>query len=296
VPVGVLAFELVRRHLEPDHRSRRIQEQRFDVAGTLLLALTLGAYALSTTLRSASLEVSATLALLSVCAGTAFYLIEKQSQFPLIRFGMMRAPGVSSGLVMSALVSAVIMTTLVVGPFYLSRVLGLSGLSAGLVLSVGPVVAALTGVPAGRFVDRIGAHRMTVIGLIGIAVGAMAVVVMPATFGIGGYVGPIALMTADYASFQAANNTAIMSSVRGENRGVIAGLLSLSRHLGLMTGAAVMAAVFANSVAPNDPMNAAPEAVAAAMRVTFAVAVLIIDLALFAASRRPAIASGSATI
>jgi hypothetical protein len=137
---------------------------------------------------------------------------------------------------------------------------------------------------------------MTVIGLIGIAVGAMAVVVMPATFGIGGYVGPIALMTADYASFQAANNTAIMSSVRGENRGVIAGLLSLSRHLGLMTGAAVMAAVFANSVAPNDPMNAAPEAVAAAMRVTFAVAVLIIDLALFAASRRPAIASGSATI
>ena len=61
---------------------------------------------------------------------------------------------------MSALVSTVMMATLVVGPFYLSRALGLATALVGLVLSVGPLVAALTGVPAGRIADRFGAQRL----------------------------------------------------------------------------------------------------------------------------------------
>jgi EmrB/QacA subfamily drug resistance transporter len=285
VPFGVAAFELVRHYVAADQRNRQIQAQRFDIAGTCLLALTLGAYALSATLRPTSFgAINAALVVTSLLAGGAFYLVERRTEFPLIRLAMMRDRVVSSGLVMSALVSAVMMTTLVVGPFYLSRVLGLSGMAAGLVLSVGPVVAALTGVPAGRFVDRIGAHRMMVVGLLGIAGGAIGLIVVPSTLGIGGYVGPIALMTSSYASFQAANNTAIMSGVRAEHRGVVAGLLSLSRNLGLITGAAVLGAVFANSVASNDPTTAAPEAVAAGMRVTFAVAALVIGSALVAAS------------
>ncbi len=56
--------------------------------------------------------------------------------------------------------------SLVVGPFYLSRALGLETVLVGLVLSVGPLVAPLTGVPAGRMVDRYGAQRMIIVGLI----------------------------------------------------------------------------------------------------------------------------------
>ena len=66
----------------------------------------------------------------------------------------------------SALVATVLMATLVVGPFYLSRALGLDAALVGIILSVGPLVVALTGVPAGRIVDRIGAQRMTIVGLI----------------------------------------------------------------------------------------------------------------------------------
>jgi len=185
--------------------------------------------------------------------------------------------------------SWVMMTTLVVGPFYLSRVFGLSAMAAGFVLSIGPMVGALTGVPAGRFVDRIGAHRVAILGLIGIAGGALGVVAVPATLGIGGYVGPLALMTASYASFQAANNTAIMSGVRDADRGMVAGLLSLSRNLGLITGAAVMAAVFANRLAPDDPMTATSDAVAAGMRITFARSIV----AMFACV--PQLGSGTST-
>ena|SRR5271168_3076102 len=82
---------------------------------------------------------------------------------------MLRMPVLGARLSMSTLVATVMMATLVVGPFYLSRALGLDADLVGLVLSVGPLVAALTGVPAGRSVDRFGAQRITIVGLIAMA-------------------------------------------------------------------------------------------------------------------------------
>jgi len=296
LPVGLVAFELVRRHVPVDHRRTAAVARRFDLAGTVLLAGTLLAYALSATLRTESSgALNIGLMAASLLTGGVFFFVETRTKSPLIHLAVMRDPVVSSGLVMSSLVSTVMMTTLVVGPFYLSRVLRLDALAAGFVLSAGPVVTALTGVPAGRFVDRIGAQRMTVLGLMGIAAGAAALVVVPATFGIGGYVGPIAVMTASYASFQAANNTAIMSGAHVDQRGVIAGLVSLARNLGLITGAAFMGGVFAHALGSSDPLTATAGAIAAAMRITFAAAVAVIGVALFAASRRPSLVMNSAS-
>jgi len=193
---------------------------------------------------------------------------------------MFRDPVLTASLAMSALVSTVMMATLVVGPFYLSRALGLDAALVGLVLSVGPLVAALTGVPAGRLVDRFGAMRMTLVGLIGLAAGSFILSLMPATLGIPGYVAPIVVITGGYALFQTANNTAVMTDILPEQRGVISGLLSLSRNLGLITGASVMGAVFALASATIDITTARPEAVATGMRITFAVAAMLIAIAL----------------
>jgi MFS family permease len=181
---------------------------------------------------------------------------------------------------MSALVSTVMMATLVVGPFYLSRALGLNAALVGLILSVGPLVAALTGVPAGRIADRLGAQRMTLAGLLGIAAGSCVLSLLPATLGIPGYLAPIVVITIGYALFQTANNTAVMTDIRPDQRGVISGMLNLSRNLGLITGASLMGAVFALASATTDITTAPPEAVATGMRVTFGVAALLIVVAL----------------
>jgi MFS family permease len=193
---------------------------------------------------------------------------------------MFRNPVLSASLAMSTLVSTVLMSTLVVGPFYLSRALGLEAALVGLVLSVGPLAAALTGVPAGRIVDRFGAQRMTIAGLIGIAAGCFVLAFVPATFGIAGYLTPIVCITASYALFQAANNTAVVTDIRADQRGVISGMLSLSRNLGLITGASVMGAVFALASATSNITMARPDAIAAGMRITFAVAAILIVVAL----------------
>ncbi len=193
---------------------------------------------------------------------------------------MFREPLLSAGLGMSALVSTVMMTTLVVGPFYLSRALGLDPARVGLVLSIGPLVVVLSGVPAGRMADRFGAPRMTTVGLTAIAAGAFLLSVLPTTLGVFGYIAPIVIITAGYAMFQTANNTAVMTGISADQRGVISGMLNLARNLGLITGASVMGAVFAFASATTDVTTAQPAAVATGMRTTFACAALLAGAAL----------------
>lgn len=281
VPLGLLTFLLAHRHLPVDRREPKTDRAGFDPVGTLLLALTLAAYALAMTLgrgRFGSLNMALLLA--AAFGAVLFVLAEARAASPLIRLAMFRDPVLSASLATSALVSTVVMATLVVGPFYLSRALGLDAAMVGLVLSVGPLVAALTGVPAGRMADRFGAQRVTIAGLIGIAAGSFLLSMLPATLGLSGYIAPIVVITAGYGLFQTANNTAVMAEIRPDQRGVISGMLNLSRNLGLITGASVMGAVFALASATTDITAARPEAVATGLRVTFAVAAILIVVAL----------------
>jgi MFS family permease len=223
---------------------------------------------------------NAALLLASLIAAMLFIRVQATASSPLIDLAMFRDPKLSAGLATSILVSAVLMATLVVGPFYLSRALALDPLRVGVVVSVGPIVVALTGVPAGRLADGFGAQMMTIIGLMAIAAGCTLLAVLPFTLGIPGYVAPIVVITAGYALFQTANNTAVMTHIHQERRGVVSGLLNLSRNLGLITGASAMGAVFAIAAAAPDTGTPSPEAVAAGLRATFAVAVLMIVVAL----------------
>jgi EmrB/QacA subfamily drug resistance transporter len=277
LPFGVLNFVLAQRYLPADRERATTERAQFDHAGTLLLALTLAAYALAMTMgRSHFGTLNVALLSAAVAGAGLFVLVEARAVSPLIRLTMFRNPTLSAGFAMSALVSTVMMATLVVGPFYLSRALGLQAALVGVVLAAGPLVAALTGVPAGRIVDRYGAQRMTLAGLTGMAGGASVLAMLPPRFGIAGYVVPIVAMTASYALFQAANNTMIMTDVRPEQRGVISGMLSLSRNLGLITGASAMGAVFAAGAGTASILAAHPAAVADGMRLTFTVAASLV--------------------
>ena len=281
LPLGAVAFLLAHRCLPADRVPVADDRKRFDIPGTILLALTLAAYALAVTIGRGSFGLL-NMALLVVAGVGAvlFVVVETGTKSPLIRLGMLRDPKLTIGLVLSATVSTVLMATLVVGPFYLARSLGLSAALVGMAMSAGPAVAALTGVPAGRATDRFGTGRMTILGLLGVGSGSLLLALVPPSFGIAGYIAPLALMTASYALFQTANNTSVMKDVAADNRGVVSGLLNLSRNLGLVTGASVMGAVFALASGTGDVATAQPDAVAVGMRATFAVAALLMSVAL----------------
>jgi MFS family permease len=280
LPLGALALWLANRHLPDSPGVAKAGQAGFDIPGTLLLALTLAAYALAVTLGRGHFGGLNFGLLLAAAIGTALFLrCEAKAGSPLIRLTLFSNPALSASLVNSLLVATVMMATLVVGPFYLALALGLSVPQVGLVMSVGPLVAGLTAAPAGHLADRWGAPRITRLGLAGMCAGALTLALLPTGFGVPGYLAPMLVITASYALFQTANNTSVMSDVSSDQRGAVSGVLNLSRNLGLITGASVMGAIFAFASATTDITGAHPEAVARGMRTTFAVAGMLVLVA-----------------
>ena len=218
----------------------------FDLPGMLLLALSLGAYALATTLGAGAFGViNGVLATFAAIGLALFIAVERRAKAPLLNLALLQNRSLATGLASMILISTIMMATLVVGPFYLSGVLKLGPVQTGLAMSVGPIVSALTGVPAGRLVDRYGEAAITYFGLSGVIAGSILMMLLPGFSGVAGYISSLAVITCGYAMFQAANNTSVMNTAQSELRGVTSALLGLSRNLGLITGASAMGSVFA---------------------------------------------------
>ena len=287
VPLALLAFALAWFFLPVD--GRRARAGRFDLAGAGLLALTLTAYALAMTVGAGRVGSQNGMLLAACGVGMALFIVrQRTAASPLVRPDAFRRPGFPVSLAVSMLVATVIMVTLVVGPFYLTQTLGLAAREVGFVLAVGPLVSVLSGVLAGRLVDRFGVSATVLAGLGAMMAGAAGLPVLAALFGLPGYIAAIVVLTPGYQLFQAANNTAVMAGIPAAERGITAGLLNLSRNLGLITGASLMGAVFAGAVGTPDIARAAGPAVATGLQVTFALAaiLMLVGLVLMAASLR----------
>ncbi|HHQ4313962.1 TPA: MFS transporter, partial [Serratia fonticola] len=238
LPLGGVALFCVYRYLPQTDPQQVAKQGSFDFVGMALLGLTLALFSLAMTLGQGHFgSLNSLLLLGTAVAASAFVWVERKVASPLVQLTLLRQPILSSGLLTNMLVSTVIMTSFVVGPFYLAHGLGLAPQQVGLAMSAGPLIAALAGVPSGYLVDRFGAAQMISLGLLGVCLGALTLSMMSPTQGVLGYILPICLITAGYALFQAANNTAVIKQVGIERRGVASGLLNLARNLGFIIGA-----------------------------------------------------------
>lgn len=285
VPLGMIALILAIFTLPKDRRGKASGNRAFDTGGAILLAGALTAYALALTAKREGVGAY-NLALLCVAGAAAalFVVVQGRIATPLLQLTIFRYRGLGASLGTNGLISTVMMSTLVVGPFYLSGALGLTTAAVGVAMAAGPFIAALAGVFAGALVDRVGASRMVVVGLAGMGFG-LVVLIACLALGIAGYIAGIVVVTAHYALFQAANNTAIMAAAPADQRGAVSGLLGLSRNLGLITGASAMGAVFAFGAGPGPLSTATNDAVADGARLTFMVAIVLVAVSIGLAVR-----------
>lgn len=175
----------------------------------------------------------------------------------------------ASSLLMNTLIAVIMMSTLSVGPFYLTFALKLDVALVGLVMSAGPIMAAISGVPAGRATDRFTAPTVLVAGLSVTAFGLICLALLPRLFGIAGYVVALCMLTPGFQLFLAANNTEVMMGAPEDRRGAVSGLLGLSRNLGLMIGASTMSALFSTAAGSGVVENLSADAVGFAFTMTF---------------------------
>lgn len=147
--------------------------------GTLLLALTLTAYALAMTMGRGKFGlVNVSLLLAAALGAGLFVLAERRATSPLIRLTTLREPGLRASLAMTALVSAVVMAT----------------------LAHRTVVGGLTGVMRPRFLgaSAMGAVFAFAVGAAEVATARPEAVAfgMQVTFAVGAAVAGVALVSA----------------------------------------------------------------------------------------------------
>ncbi|MBY6034369.1 MFS transporter [Marinobacter daepoensis] len=264
----------------PKDKKSATTTARLDWAGSLWLCLALLFFSMAATGGKVGMVIPIWMLLASAAiALVAFVGFEMRATHPLIPLALLGNRALASSLSMNLIVSATMMSTLVVGPFYLAFGLGLSELVTGVVMAVGPAAAALSGVPAGQLTDRFGTDRILLAGLALATAGLICFALLPIRIGIPGYVVALILTTPGFQLFLAANNTAAMTSAPDAQRGMVSGLVGLSRNLGFMTGASLIPLLFATLLGDQAVALSSPSAVGEAFSHTFLLAAASFGLA-----------------
>lgn len=218
---------------------------RMDWAGSVWLSVTLLCFLLAATGTRTDIAAQPWVLLaLSVAAVLMFIRTELTAASPLLPVALFRGRVVATSLWMNLLVGTIMMSTLLVGSLFLSFGIGLTDAQTGLVMSAGPIAAALSGIPAGKLTDRFGTNQVLLAGLALATAGLVGFAVLPRLIDVPGYVLATVLMTPGFQMFLAANNSAAMSGVAEEYKGALSGLLGLSRNLGLLMGASLLPLLF----------------------------------------------------
>ncbi|WP_299348033.1 MFS transporter, partial [uncultured Maritalea sp.] len=186
-----------------------------------------------------------------------------------------------SPAIANTLVAVIMMTTFVAGPFYLTYVLGFSAGAVGLVMAVGPIISILSGLPSGMMADRFGVKRVAYSGLILVFCGALVFAFLLSVWGLTGYIVALVLLTPGYQLFLSANNMSVMSNVHDSRRGLVSGVLNMSRNGGLIIGASIISILFSLGSGTSSLAQATPAAIEGAFRLVFLTNAAFIVLALF---------------
>lgn len=283
LPIGIAALVIVSRFL-PSLAPRKTG-QRFDLSGALLLFITLGSYALGMTLGQRLGFSSAAPQALLIAAGVglvAFLILESRIDQPMIDLSLFRNTLFDLNLVMGWLVF-IVMSGAFILPFFLELVQGLSPTLVGLLMMVQPIAMGIVAPLAGSLSDRFGSRGISLIGLIVIVCGALALGTLREGMGPLDFAVRIVLIGIGMGLFASPNNSAIMGAVPRERLGVTSGLLALSRTLGHTTGLPLIGAIFttralafAGLPAGSDVTSAGPAALVAGVQGTYQIAALLI--------------------
>jgi len=177
------------------------------------------------------------------------------------------------------LVNCIMVSTIILAPFVLSRTYGLPIHGVGLVMGIGPLMTVLFALLSGRFADKLDAAAVTVFGLALYAFGAFGLAVLHVHFGLIAYIIPVMLIGGGWGLFQTSNNHVMLNECEPGRRGTVSGWLSLFRNLGLICGTAIISVLFSAVTRGNVQSG---EAVVSALRVVFmfGTAVILVALAL----------------
>jgi len=245
LPVSVVAVAMT---LKVIGESKDPNPRRVDLPG--MASFTVAAAALTYALIRGAWASVETIALIAVAvvALVMFVIAERRNPAPMLDLKLLRNRTFTAMLLAGALLSAAAWAGMTYQSLWLQSVLGLSAIKAGLVVLPCAASAFIVSGQVGRFLHRTSPRWMVGLGLLVIAVGALAQAVLRENSSWPVVIPGLVLVGIGAGLAMASLTSTAMSAVPWQQAGMAGGALSAFRQLGYAFGIAVLGEVFDSGV------------------------------------------------
>lgn len=245
VPIGVVAFIMGIRLLPLN--PTKAEGQRFDVTSAVMNALTFGL--LITVIDGFAHDIHWYILVpgFAVMLLIGWFFIRRQLHhpYPLLPVDLLHNRIFTLSLLTSVFSFVAQMLALVSIPFFFQRVLHLSEVATGLLLTPWPLATMITAPLAAKLMDRYSAGMLGSIGLLIFGGALFLLATMPAQPSHIDIIWRMFVGGIGFGLFITPNNSTIIASAPRERSGGASGMLGMARLLGQTVGAAFVAVIFA---------------------------------------------------
>ena len=252
VPVGAMAFILSMAFIPNDSPTET--HQKFDLPGamTFLAGLTLLMLGLN---KGADWGWSS-FSVLGPLVGALilamiFILIEQHSPAPMLDLSLFNIPLFSASTANAVLNYICVFSITFLMPFYLIQGQGLNPAQAGLLLTVQPVMMAITAPISGALSDRVGSRLPGMLGMGLLAVGLFLLSRLGPETELWLVILGLVVAGAGTGTFISPNTSALMGAAPRSRQGVASGVLATARNFGMVLGIGLAGAIFTTHLAQN---------------------------------------------
>jgi MFS family permease len=179
----------------------------------------------------------------------AFLWRQLNTRKPLIQLRLLRIPRLSAGVIANGIAHSSMLATSLLIPFLLERGRGYGPTQTAELLLTQQVSLIAFSFLGGWLYSRRGTPAMGVLSIASIALGLALLGQLGASMPIGWLFPISALLGAGLGVFTAVNNTSVMTSVNGDQRGFASGMVETTRQLGHSLGVSISSGVLATSLA-----------------------------------------------
>ena len=224
---------------------RQTVRRRFDLVGSALLIILLGAAAFILTERTQiadpALLVGAAIAL--VCLAVFFVWYELRQSDPVLPPRLFKVPAFAAANAGVGFSNLSMYVTLLTVPILLTRRAGWDSFHIGLLLSALSAATVLFAPLGGRLADRFGRRKPVVLGMLVLMLGTLPFALTAGDLGVPLFIGCLFAAGAGLGLASAGLQSAALEAADSKKAGVASGVSSTSRYLGSIVGSSVLASL-----------------------------------------------------
>lgn len=242
VPVGIIGFVLALKLLPRGEKTK--QKVDYRGAAALAAAIILFFYALLTGQNVGYDKYYIILAFIT--AGImllAFLLFERKSSQPIVDLSLFKNSLFTISIVCVLIQFFALSGISIIQPFYIEDVLKIDPGSTGLVMMSLPIVMGIMSPLSGYISDKIGAAKITLVGLVIMTVGLFLLSTMTVSEPIYKLIIFLAIVGFGAGVFSAPNTSLIMSTAPKEKLGIVGSVNAFTRNFGSVTGISLLTAL-----------------------------------------------------